>query len=83
MTKNLVLIKFLLIVFGFFVFQITAAQDGEKQTIPLTNLLDKISNKHKVFFTYDANLLSNKLVQEDGFVDLSLKESISLLEKLH
>jgi iron complex outermembrane receptor protein len=82
MTQKLVFIKLILLVFVTFTIQKTVAQQPKKQIIPLATLLDKISNTHKVFFTYNANLLSNKLIQEEGFVNLSLKESISLLKKL-
>ena len=82
MVQKLVFIKFILLVFVTFTLQKTVAQDRNKKSIPLANLLDKISNEHKIFFTYNANLLSNKFIQEEGFVNLSLKESISLLEKL-
>ena len=82
MTQKLVFIKFLLLVFVTFTNQITIAQKHNKKTIPLATLLNKISNKHKILFTYKANLLSNKHIQKDGFLNLSLKESISLLEKL-
>ena len=60
----------------------TVAQTAEQKTIPLSVLLNKISNKHKIFFTYNVNLLSGKYIQEEGFKDLTLEESISLLEKL-
>ena len=83
MFQKLVLIKpLILIVFVTITFKTTVAQNQKKNRIPLTTLLDKISNKHKTFFTYSANLLSNKVIQEDGFINLSLKETISLLEKL-
>ena len=82
MVKKLVFIKLILLVFVIFTNQITVAQEHQKNTIPLANLLDKISNEHKIFFTYNANLLSNKYIQEEGFINLSLNESISLLEKL-
>lgn len=82
MTRKLVDIKFLLLVFTIFIFKTTVAQESIKKTVPLATLLDKISNTHKVFFTYKANLLSNKFIQNEGFKNLSLKESISLLEKL-
>ena len=82
MTQKLVFIKFLLLVFVTFTNQITIAQKHNKKTIPLATLLNKISNKHKILFTYKANLLSNKHIQKEGFLNLSLKESISLLEKL-
>lgn len=82
MAEKTVYIKFLLLFFGLFVGTISYSQETNNRTIPLTSLLDKISNTHKVFFTYDANLLANKVIQEDGFTNLSLKESISLLAKL-
>ena len=68
--------------FVLFFFQQAIAQTPKKKTIPLATLLDKISNKHKVFFTYNTNLLLNKFIQEEGFKDLNLKESISLLQKI-
>jgi iron complex outermembrane receptor protein len=82
MAQKLVFIKLILIVFVTFTFQTIAGQEYKKKTISLAVLLDKISNEHKIFFTYNANLLSNKYIQEAGFVNLSLKESISLLEKI-
>ncbi|MFT6869783.1 MAG: iron complex outermembrane receptor protein [Polaribacter sp.] len=82
MIQKSVCIKFAILFFGLCVFQITQAQESKKLPIPITTLLNKISNTHKVFFTYNANLLSNNFIQEEGFIDLSLKESISLLEKL-
>jgi iron complex outermembrane receptor protein len=63
-------------------FHTTLAQNKTKKIVELSTLLEKISNDHKIFFTYDANLISDKVIQEDGFLNLSLKESISLLEKL-
>ncbi|WP_339659326.1 TonB-dependent receptor [uncultured Polaribacter sp.] len=82
MTQKSVYIKFLVLVFIIFALQNTVSQERKKQAIPLSALLDKISSSHKVFFTYKANLLSNTFIQEEGFNNLSLKESISLLEKL-
>ena len=82
MTKKLVFLKLILIVFVSFTFQTTLAQTNSKKTIPLAALLNKISNTHEIFFTYKANLLLNKKIQEAGFRNLSLKASISLLEKL-
>jgi len=82
MAQKLVFIKLILIVFVSFTFQTIVGQEYQKKTIPLAVLLDKISNEQKIFFTYSANLLSNKYIQEDGFANLSLTESISLLEKI-
>jgi iron complex outermembrane receptor protein len=82
MAQKLVFIKLILLIFVTFTFQTIVGQEYKKNTIPLAVLLDKISNEHKIFFTYNANLLSNKYIQEAGFVNLSLKESISLLEKI-
>ena len=82
MVQKLVIIKLILIVFVTFYFQNTTAQEFKNKTIPLTTLLDKMSNDYKVFFTYSANLLKNKFIQEKGFKDLSLKESIFLLQKI-
>lgn len=73
------LLSFLLILF--ICVKITG-QNQEQKQIPLSVLLNKISNKHKIFFTYNVNLLLNKFIYEEGFKDLSLEESISLLEKL-
>ena len=81
MVQKLV-IKLILIVFVTFYFQNTTAQEFKNNTIPLTTLLDNMSNDYKVFFTYSANLLKNKFIQEKGFKDLSLKESIFLLQKI-
>jgi iron complex outermembrane receptor protein len=82
MVQKLVFTKLILLIFVTFTYQTTVGQEYEKKTISLAVLLDKISNEHKIFFTYNANLLSNKYIQEAGFINLSLKESISLLEKI-
>jgi iron complex outermembrane receptor protein len=82
MARKLVVIKLILIVLVTLTFQPIVGQEYKKKTIPLAVLLDKISNEHKIFFTYNANLLSNKYIQEQGFINLSLKEAISLLEKI-
>ncbi|TXD53493.1 MULTISPECIES: TonB-dependent receptor domain-containing protein [unclassified Polaribacter] len=82
MNQKSIIIKFLVLFFGLFVFQTNVAQERKKQPIPLATLLEQISDKHKVFFTYNANLLSNNFIQEEGFANLSLEESISLLQKL-
>jgi iron complex outermembrane receptor protein len=82
MAQKLVFKKLILLIFVTFTFQTIFGQEYKKKTISLAVLLDKISNEHKIFFTYNANLLSNKYIQEAGFVNLSLKESISLLEKI-
>ena len=82
MTSKLVFNKLMLIAFLAFTFQAAFAQSKSKNTIPLAALLNKISNTHEIFFTYKANLLLNKKIQEAGFSNLSLVASISLLEKL-
>ena len=82
MFQKLVFIKFILLIFVTFLSSNSFSQEKKLETIPLATLLDKISNEHKIFFTYSVNLLSNKRIQEKGFVNLSLEESISLLEKL-
>ena len=82
MTQKSVYFNFLVLFFIFFAQQHIVSQEIKKQEVPLAVVLDKISSTYKVFFTYKANLLSNKFIQEEGFNKLSLKESISLLEKL-
>ena len=82
MIRKLGFIKILLLVTGLLFFRPSFAQQGKNKSILLTALLEKISNTHKVFFTYDANLLSDKYIQEKGFTNLSLSASISLLKKL-
>tara|TARA_B110001454_G_scaffold216393_1_gene239546 strand:- start:273 stop:3203 length:2931 start_codon:yes stop_codon:yes gene_type:complete len=82
MFKKLIFIKLILLAFATFTNQKTIAQQHQKDTIPLVKLLDKISNEYKILFTYNANLLHNQYIQEEGFIKLSLKKSISLLEKL-
>ena len=82
MLTKLVPLKFILLVFVTFTSQITTAQERSKKAILLTVLLDEISNDHKIFFTYNAELLKNKYIQAEGFANLTLKESISLLKKI-
>ena len=82
MVRKLVFTKLILIVFVNFCSQNTTAQEYKNNAIPLDSLLNKISNKHKIFFTYSANILVDKTIQEKGFTNLNLKESISLLQKL-
>jgi iron complex outermembrane receptor protein len=82
MVKRLIFIRFIVLFCALSFFQKGSAQAHQKDTIPLANILDKISNTHKIFFTYNANLLSGKYIQQEGFVNLSLTASISLLQKL-
>jgi iron complex outermembrane receptor protein len=82
MAKKLGNTKFILLLFVLFIFQKTTGQDQKKKTISLAVLLDNLSNTHKIFFTYNADLLSGTKIQDEGFINLSLQESISLLEKL-
>ena len=82
MFQKLVVIKIVILFFVGFGSQTCFTQEKSKKTIPLIDLLNKISTNHKIFFTYKANLLDNKIIQENGFVNLNLEESISLLEKL-
>nr|AOE14251.1 TonB-dependent receptor [uncultured bacterium] len=82
MILKSIFIKSIVFVFLAFTVQITSAQERKKNEAPLAVLLDKISNDHQIFFTYNANLILNKYIQTKGFTNLSLKASISLLEKL-
>lgn len=54
---------------------------SQKKTLLITQLLDTLSKKHKVHFTYKSNLLKNKIVDLEPFNKLSLKKSIDLLKK--
>jgi iron complex outermembrane receptor protein len=82
MKQKLIFLRLLLILYAVSTCHTFNAQNKASSVIPLTNLLDRISNTHKIFFTYDANLISGKIIQEEGFLNLSLEESISLLQKL-
>ncbi|QOD61259.1 TonB-dependent receptor [Polaribacter haliotis] len=82
MTLKFVIKKYALLFLIAFFSTSLFSQKNKKTSIPLTVLLDSISNKHQIFFTYKANLLTNKTIQEEGFKNLNLKESISLLKKL-
>ena len=82
MKQKLILLRLLLILCLISTCHSTKAQTKTNTEIKLSQLLDKLSNTHKIFFTYDTNLIANKLVQESGFFNLSLKESISLLQKI-
>ena len=82
MEQKKVFIKILLLFFIFSAGHSTTAQIKVKKTIPLSVMLDEISNTHQVFFTYEASLIANKVIQEEGFLNLSLEESITLLQKL-
>ena len=54
---------------------------SQKKTLLITQLLDTLSKKHKIHFTYKSNLLKNKIVDIEPFNKLSLKKSIDLLKK--
>ena len=82
MKQKLIILKLVWILCLISTCHLTKAQTKTNTEIELSQLLNKISNEHKVFFTYDSNLIGNRLVQESGFLNLSLKESISLLQKL-
>ncbi len=82
MAKRLIFLRSLLFLFVVLTYQTTKAQETQDNIVDLSLLLDKISNKHKVFFTYEANLIINKKIKGEGFLNLTLKESINLLEKI-
>jgi iron complex outermembrane receptor protein len=82
MILRSIFLKSIVFVLVTYTLQVTTAQERKQDSVPLAVLLDKISNTHEIFFTYKANLISNKYIQEKGFTQLSLKASISLLEKL-
>jgi iron complex outermembrane recepter protein len=82
MKVRMVLKKLLSLFLVLFISQQLLAQNKKQKTILLSGLLNKISNKHQIFFTYNTNLLSEKYIQEQGFEGLTLKESLSLLKKL-
>ena len=60
-----------------------AEYDNEQeQDIPITEALEKLSEKHQVFFAYDADLLRNIKVPDDFDSYQSLNEAIhGLLSK--
>ena len=74
---------FLLILFCSFS-NLTAQNTIEDKNnfIPLSQLLDSISSKHKIYFTYSSKLLKFRKINNVAFKNLSLKKSIILLRKL-
>lgn len=82
MTQKTVLFRFAVVFLLILANNNIVSQNKEKKDIPLASLLNKISAKHKIFFTYDTNLITNKVIQEEGFSNLNLEKSISLLTKL-
>ena len=64
MKQKLVSLKILLLLFAISTYQITIAQGQTNKIVQLSTLLDKISNNHKIFFTYDANLILRKRLEE-------------------
>ncbi|CAM1343481.1 TonB-dependent receptor [Tenacibaculum amylolyticum] len=70
-----------LILFVVFFISHHFAHSQNQKYIPLAKVLDDISEKHNVFFTY--NPLSIKIITVDAtpFKDLSLNKSLSLLQK--
>ena len=82
MNQKLIFLKLVLFLCVLSVCPSVIAQKSTNIPIPLSEMLDKLSNSHQIFFTYDTNLIANKVIQEDGFSGLSLEASITLLQKL-
>lgn len=78
--KNSILQIFCL--FVFLSFYCISSYSQVKKELPLTSVLDSISKKHKVFFTYNPITIGKKRIDLSPFKNLSLKKSISLLTKL-
>lgn len=53
----------------------------KKNNIKLVKLLEELSKKHKVFFTYNSTLLQGKFINAALFKNTSLEESLSIIEK--
>ncbi len=54
----------------------------KKQYIPLSDALENISDKHRVYFTYNPLVIKTDTIDITPFNKLSLQQSISLLKKL-
>ncbi|CAL2108358.1 iron complex outermembrane recepter protein [Tenacibaculum sp. 190524A02b] len=65
--------------FVFFHLKIIAQQ---KKEIPLAKVLDIVSSKHQIYFTYNPLILKNKVTNPTPFYSLKLKETLTLLQKV-
>lgn len=70
-----------LILFVVFFISHHFTQSQNQKYVPLAKVLDDISEKHNVFFTYNPLSIKIITVAAAPFKDLSLKKSLSLLEK--
>ena len=81
-TQRKIVLKLILIIsFSFFSGSV-AAQKESSEKILFTSLLDSISNKHKVFFTYNDKIFAEKYINK-AFLqkNTTLQEILNSLEK--
>ncbi|CAA0195746.1 TonB-dependent outer membrane receptor [Tenacibaculum maritimum] len=78
--KNTRIFSFIIAIFVTYA-QFITAQKVKKKEVLISQILNTISTKYQVFFTYNPNLLKSFLIDKIPFKNLSLHESINLLEK--
>jgi len=81
MPQKKLIIYLLLVYSTFFIHNTVIAQENSSKKIFLTSLLDSLSKKHNVFFTYNSNIFKKKQVDITFLKSASLKETLQSLEK--
>ena len=80
--KKLLIINLLLVCYtSFFCITTSAQENSTSKKIPFTTLLDSISEKYAVFFTYDSKIFDKKSVDIKLLKVKTLKKTLKLLEK--
>lgn len=81
MLQKKLIINLLLIFFVAFFSNQIIAQKRTSNKIPFTSLLDSLSKKHNVFFTYNSEYFDKKQIETRFLKIESLKKTLDLLEK--
>lgn len=79
--KKFIIITLLLFCFNFFFSFTIKAQSSSQKKVLFTELLDSVSKKYNVFFTYNSKRFKNKRVNFSNLDHQSLKEVLIQLEK--
>ena len=81
MLKKKLIINLLLIFCALSYSNLTTAQNTSSEKILFTSLLDSLSKKHNVFFTYNSIFFEKKQVSIKFLKSKSLNQTLKLLEK--
>ena len=77
--RNVILFFLIISVLGI---QNSALQSQLQRHVPLPKVLNFLSKKHKVYFTYNPQVIKNLEVKISAFENLTIDEAIGLLKKI-